>query len=253
MKFIDPHTDVGPVQRSFLIYGEPKSGKTSLALSLAEMGPCLYLAAESDGWQSAYDELSPEAKKNVQIAIPESLQDIQNIATEVANGKNKAVIVDSFSALMNTVESQIKARGGKHIVSGITSKLSLASYGDLANVCIDFVKTLKASGKHLVLVCGEDTLRLENAEGVVMRKTPLMSGAKTSTMIPYEVRCIAYLKAVNGKRELWMEAGQQWLAGTNYRCLADKRVIEDPTFAKIFSLFPKVTPNAAPTKADKKA
>lgn len=253
MKFIQPHTETGPVQRSFLFYSSPKSGKTTLALSLAELGPVLYIAAESDGWQDAYENLPEAWKKNVQVAIPESLQDIQNIAADIQNGKNKAVIVDSFTALMNIVENQIKAKGGKHVVAGITNKLSLASFGDLANVMIEFVHALKNSGKHIVLICGEDTERIENAEGVVMRKNPLMTGAKTATMLPYEVRAIGYLRAINGKRELWFEASQQWMAGTNYKALSDARMIESPTFAKIFSLFPKPVSNAAPTKADKKA
>lgn len=252
MKFIQPQESTKSVQRSFLIYGEPKAGKTSLALSMAELGKTVFVATEKDGWQDAYHNLSPKSQNNVQIVEIESIQDIKMVPLEIAKLKDVAVVVvDSFTAFMSFIESQIKGMGGKHVVGGITNKLSLQSYGDLANVAIDFLQALKATGKHIVLTAGMDTEKIENSEGIITRRTPLMTGSKTSTTLPYEVRAIGFLRSMNGKRELWFQASPQWLAGTNYQSLTNAKVVEDPTFAKIFALFPKKKPNASTTDTPK--
>lgn len=245
MQLIDIKPNSNPVQRSFIIYGDAKAGKTSLALSVAELGKTLYLAIEKDGWQDVYETLSPKAKENLSVATLDSLQDIKSIAESVKKLKPNVIIVDSFTALMGMIESEIKALGGKGVVAGVTTKLSLNSYGDLANLAMTFVRDLKATGKHLILTAGVEKEKAETDEGSFVKHAPLMVGSKTATQIVYEVRAIGYLRAMNGKRELFFRSSQQWLAGSNYPSLTDAGVVVDPTFAKIFSLFPK------PKKDDK--
>jgi len=251
MKTINPTSEPLKAQRSFLIYGEPKAGKTSLALSVAELGKTVYIATEHDGWQDVYANLSPEAQANLTVLEIETLEDLKNIGSEVRKHKEAgAVVVDSFTALMAKIEEEIKNRGGKAVVDGLSRKLSLSSYGDLANIAIQVLKDLKATGKHVILTAGADSESVETDGGVTSRKQPLLTGAKTSGVLPYEVRAIGYLSARNGKRELWFQGSGAWMAGSNYPALTALKMMDDPSFAKLFSLFPKPKKDAANTRKD---
>ncbi len=246
MKTLTPETGVLNPSRSFLIYGEPKSGKTTLALSVAEAVPTLLIAAEADGWQDAYADLSPKGQANLQVVTPENRFDLLNIVETVKEKKVRVVVVDSVTKVMDFFENSIKAEGGKNVNNGITQKLSLSAYGDLATLTIDFIKNLKLAGVHVILTAGCDKEKVELEGQLITRLSPLFTGGKTGTMLPYEVRAICYLQSLNGKRQLWFEASQQWLAGTNYSALAQAKMLEEPTFIKIFSLFPQATKPVEP-------
>lgn len=253
MKTLSPDSAI-VAPRSFLIYGEPKAGKTSLALSVAEAVPTLLIAAEQDGWQDAYQTLSQKGKDNLTVVTPETRSDLQNIASTIAELKPRVVIVDSLTEVMNFFEKSIKSEGGKNVNNGITQKLSLSAYGDLATLTIDFVRMLKTTGCHLIFTAGLDKERIENDSGSQVRYAPLFTGGKTGVNLPYELRAIAFLQNINGKRQLWFESTNSWVAGTNYKVLADVKMIEDPTFIKIFSLFPRPTAAVeAPKAKEKKA
>lgn len=237
MKFIQPSTEEYNVPRSFLIYGEPKAGKTSLALSIAEGAKTLFIAAEKDGWQDVFQQLSPKAKANIIVAELQSLDDVQKPLEIPADVK--VIVLDSVTSLMNFIEAEIKKTGGKNVNNGISQKLSLSAYGDLANVAISYMRRLKELGKHLIFTAGVDKEHIENAEGITTKRMPLLTGSKFGNTLPYEMRAIGYLRDVNGKRELWFQSSPQWLAGSNYPAITNAKMIADPTFLKIFGLFPK--------------
>lgn len=95
---LQPASKVEDDYGKFLIHGLPGTGKTTLASSIAELGPTLYLDFPGEKGIKSFRGASYE--KNITVARPDSVEQLDDLFWELEKGNHgfKAVVIDSLSA-----------------------------------------------------------------------------------------------------------------------------------------------------------
>jgi hypothetical protein len=171
----------GPEQFNVLIYGAPKTGKSTAAATAP--GPILWVNAEGPGALGYARKIAAERKTQILEVRVERDIDARQLLRDVIVFVRKrddiqSVVVDTLAKLRDALIRQIVVPGAKN---------SIQQFGEVAKILEEFVQVMRDLPVNLVLVAHQE---IADADGDRIVQ-PLIGGALTAK-IPGEVDVIAY-------------------------------------------------------------
>lgn len=171
-----------------LLYGAPKSGKTTAAATAP--GPILWVNAEGPGALGYARKVAGQRANTImEVRIARTTEDVRETLREIIRFVRrdempdgfqhpKTVVVDTIAKLREALIRQIVVPGAKN---------SIQQFGEVARILREFVQTLRDEPVNLVLIAHQDVADSDGDRIV----RPLIGGALTEE-IPGEVDVIAY-------------------------------------------------------------
>ncbi len=175
---------------SICVYGDTKVGKTSLALTTPPAKTIIF------GTEPGLLPLRGAHLRYYQI---DTAEDLHAAVAWLERGATKLrgywIFLDSLSDIAERLLMEIKAKPKKD---------PRQAYGEVADICLDVLKRLRALPCHTVVICKLD--RIEDLEGATMFG-PSLPGAKLSQKVGYEFELVlAYRTRGTGERaERWLQ------------------------------------------------
>lgn len=175
---------------SICVYGDTKVGKTSLALTTPEAKTIIF---------GTEPGLLPLRDRHIRYYQIDTAQDLDRAVSWLESGGPKLrgywIFLDSLSDIAERLLVDLKAQPKKD---------PRQAYGEVADICLDALKRLRALPCHTVVICKLD--RLEDLEGATMFG-PSLPGAKLSQKVGYEFELVlAYRTRGTGERvERWLQ------------------------------------------------
>jgi len=157
--------------QAILIVGEPKSGKSNLALSFPEPAIIdwdLNLAsAVRRATGKTFDYCQPSVKDDgTQRPVPEQWKAaVEETKTILANPKYRTVIIDGLGLMCTAVCEHIIAEGQRAGTNKL-GKMEIQNYADLSRILRSYIMMIRASGKFLV-VTSHQTGDKDDVTGVI--------------------------------------------------------------------------------------
>jgi len=113
-----------PHGKILTVVGQYKSGKTTLALTLAKcLGPCLFIDTDRK-YTHDYATLLGYTEKQVIVVRPDTLEDMFSMVFEALNYPLGSIVLDSLPTLIPTKERENKTIGKVTSVSPIAGLMS---------------------------------------------------------------------------------------------------------------------------------
>ena len=173
-----------PDTANFLLYGPPKSGKSSAAATAP--GPILWLSAEGPGALAYARKIARERNTRIMEVRLTNGDDAKQTLREIllyvkrTEGKDApvSVVVDTLAKVREALIVQLVQQGSKN---------SLQQYGEVAKVLREFVRVLRDMPVNMVLIAHQE---IADADGDRIVR-PLVGGALTEEL-PGEVDVLAY-------------------------------------------------------------
>ncbi len=176
-----------PTTFNVLLYGQPKSGKSTAAATAP--GPILWLNAEGPGALGfARKTAAGRGTQILEVAIDKRSKDCTRTLDEVyrhvrtAKDPVATVVVDTLAKVRDALIAELVVKG---------SKSTLQQFGDVADKLGGFVNALRDMPVNLVLIAHAD-VRDSDEDGRIV--VPLIGGKLTET-IPGEVDVVAFTAA----------------------------------------------------------
>ena len=177
-----------------LLYGDPKSGKSSAAVTAP--GPILYLNAEGPGALGFARKVALERGHRIhEVALPDGkngrlIRPVLLAAVDHVKSGNapvvKTVVVDTIGKVREALANEMVVPGAKN---------SIQQWGKVSDTINGFVRALRDLPVNVVFLAHTD--QSDDAEaGRTVR--PLIGG-KASTVVPGEVDVVAYTAVVPGE------------------------------------------------------
>jgi hypothetical protein len=172
-----------PETVNFLLYGPPKTGKSSTAATAP--GPNLWVNAEGPGALAYARKIAAQRGNEIlevritrQSDARQVLRDVIKHVRDRVEPVPATVTVDTIAKVREALIRQIVVPGAKN---------SIQQFGEVARILREFVQTMRDLPVNLVLIAHQN---VEDAEGERIVR-PLIGGALTEE-IPGEVDVIAY-------------------------------------------------------------
>lgn len=171
-----------------LLYGKPKSGKSTAAATAP--GPILWVNAEGPGAlgfarktaQARGTEIFEIVVDQKQTSTTDLLDNVYRHVKSGAAPSCQTVVVDTLAKVRDQLIAQLVVKG---------SKASLPQYGQVADKLGGFIEALRNLPVNLILLAHVDAKDSEEGRMV----DPLIGGALTEK-IPGEVDVVAYTSSV---------------------------------------------------------
>ncbi|MBX5461657.1 MAG: AAA family ATPase [Steroidobacteraceae bacterium] len=182
--------DAPPIPETFnvLLYGQPKSGKSTAAATAP--GPILWLNAEGPGALGFARKTAAERGTAIhEVRIDKSTdvaQTLRQVFTHVRDGhdpKPRTVVVDTIGKVRDALVAQLVVPGSKN---------TLQQFGQVADQLGGFVQAMRDLPVNLVILAHADVRDSDEDGRIVM---PLIGGKLTET-IPGEVDVVAFTSAL---------------------------------------------------------
>lgn len=184
---------------NFLLYGPPKSGKSTAAATAP--GPVLWVSAEGPGALAYARKIAAQRGTQIlEVRIgrqTDAREVLREVIRHVKAGTEPAprtVVVDTLAKVREALIRQIVVPGAKN---------SIQQFGEVARILREFVQTMRDLPVNFVLIAHQD---VADAEGERIVR-PLIGGALTEE-IPGEVDVIAYTHSFKDE-----EAGERRYVG----------------------------------------
>jgi hypothetical protein len=172
-----------PETANFLLYGPPKSGKSTAAATAP--GPVLWVSAEGPGALAYARKVANQRGTDIlevrigrQTDARDTLREVIKHVRDERDPQPKTVVVDTIAKVREALIRQIVVPGAKN---------SIQQFGEVARILREFVQTMRDLPINLVLIAHQD---VQDAEGERIVRA-LIGGALTEE-IPGEVDVIAY-------------------------------------------------------------
>jgi hypothetical protein len=172
-----------PTTANFLLYGPPKSGKSTAAATAP--GPILWVSAEGPGALGYARKVARQRGIEIhEVRVTRGadtrvvLRDVIQHVRSGAEPQIQTVVVDTIAKVRERLIAEIVVPGAKN---------SIQQFGEVARVLREFVEIMRDEPVNLVLIAHQD---VADAEGDRIVQ-PLIGGALTQ-VIPGEVDVIAY-------------------------------------------------------------
>ncbi len=161
-----------PEHCNFLLYGPPKSGKSTAAATAP--APIMWISAEGRNAlhfarkvarerRSAIFEVEINARVNAQAELRKVLQHVRS----GAEPRVQTIVVDTLAKVRNALVRQIVTPGARN---------SLQQFGEVARILREFILALRDEPVNLVLIAHQD---VQDAEGERIVQA-LIGGALTA-------------------------------------------------------------------------
>lgn len=168
---------------NFLLYGPPKSGKSTAAATAP--APILWVNAEGPGALSYARKVARERGSAIhEVRVMRGIDTrtvLRDVIKHVRSGDEpqiQTVVVDTIAKVRERLIAEIVVPGAKN---------SIQQFGEVAKILREFVEVMRDAPVNLVLIAHQDVADAEG-ERIVQ---PLIGGALTN-VIPGEVDVIAY-------------------------------------------------------------
>lgn len=202
---------------NILVYGPPKSGKTTMAV---KRNPNV-LVLDTEGSSKHVIGIKREVIRN--------FGQMDLVLNRIKSGEIKSVIIDTLDELVNNFATEeVKKMGGQYVFNGL---LSQAGYGQLRDRFFKIIRSYRDAGADVLTLCHAELVEVPNG------------GKKWTMKLPSD-----YAREVLGMMEVigFMEVVKA--DGKNVHRLnltpspmfdAGCRVIYDATNDKDFSILPR--------------
>ena len=177
-----------PKTYNVLLYGQPKSGKSTAAATAP--GPILWLNAEGPGALGyARKTATTRGTPILEVAVDKRSKDCTRVLDEVyrhvRDAKEPAVatvVVDTLAKVRDALIAELVVKGAKN---------TLQQFGEVADKLGGFINALRDLPVNLVLIAHAD-MRDSDEDGRIV--VPLIGGKLTET-VPGEVDVVAFTAA----------------------------------------------------------
>ncbi len=174
-----------PQTYNVLLYGNPKSGKSTAAATAP--GPILWLNAEGPGALGYARKTAKQRGTDIlEVSIDKRRRDSTRVLDEVyrhvTSGQDPAVatvVVDTLAKLRDALIAELVVKGAKN---------TLQQFGEVADKLGGFIVALRDLPVNVVLIAHAD-MRDSDEDGRVV--VPLIGGKLTDT-VPGEVDVVAF-------------------------------------------------------------
>jgi len=174
---------VAPDTVNFLLYGPPKTGKSTGAAT--SPGPILWISAEGPNALDYARKVARQRKTAIHEVRVQRGADTRQLLRDVimhvrsgAEPQPRTVVVDTVAKVRERLISEIVVPGARNTIQ---------QFGEVAKILREFVEVMRDAPVNLVLVAHQD---VQDAEGERIVQ-PLIGGSLTQ-VIPGEVDVIAY-------------------------------------------------------------
>ena len=182
-----------------VVYGGPKSGKTTFATSTSKHGKTLLIDFENGGKYLGERGINVDILRMNDWFSEKEVKDLKEVIKDY-----EFIIIDPVGEAMDFLITGQMVRGSK--MRQQDGSLTMAGWGEVKNRMRGFIKWLRSTGKNVILVFHDERYKFENE-----LYHSLMIATKLKDVIPGMVEIISYLgiqKDENGlpKRILYTPA-----------------------------------------------
>lgn len=213
---------------SMLLFGQPKTGKTLLSGTAADveaLSPVLVLAVE-DG-----SSVLANGYEDIDVIEIEDWPTAAKVIEAVASGKTKykTVVIDTLGELQEHMKNHITRDG--------TADMRIQDWGTIKDNTVNVVKMLHRSPVNSIFITHSEKQKDENTGSVTTQ--PVLLGKASLGEVPKVVDIIAYLAVAQNKetkenvRVLQTGTDGKIDAGDRFGKLAYQ--IVNPTFSEIYA------------------
>ena len=139
LNIIDTQSDAGRDRGRWLIQGLPGSGKTTLASTIAYLGPTLYLDMVGEKGTRSFQGARYE--KNITVVRPDSVKSLDKLYYFLANEDHgfKAVVVDSLTSVQRMAMRYLLGHSETSVreIEGGAPTADMRTWGDSLNIMAD--------------------------------------------------------------------------------------------------------------------
>lgn len=173
---------------SMLLFGQPKTGKTLLsgtAADVEELSPVLVLAVE-DG-----SSVLANGYEDIDVIEIQDWPTAAKVIEAVASGKTKykTIVVDTLGELQEHMKNHITRDG--------TSDMRIQDWGTIKDSTVNVVKLLHRSPVNSIFITHSEKQKDENTGTVTTQ--PVLLGKASLGEVPKVVDIIAYLAVAQNK------------------------------------------------------
>lgn len=195
-KIEEPQQQRTPEKVIIIIYGQPGTGKTTMACSAT--APILI---DTDGGSHRMRKLD-----RVPTMHPETYQDILDFLKDEQLKRFKTIIFDTFGNLLTLIDDYVAKLAPSNTKSN--GELSLAGYGVRKKVFINLLKELKRIGLSIIFVAHDKEESGDDDKKVIRI---LASGTSVNDLIR-EVDAIGYVEMLGKTRTICFNPTQKFYA-----------------------------------------
>lgn len=218
---------------NILVYGEPKTGKTTFAVK------------RNPGVKILDTEGSSRFVRGIDREVVTRLDQMDAVLEQVKAGKVKVVVIDTLDELVNNyAQAEIKAKGGNNVQSN--GLLTKQGYGVMRDRFLAITRSFQHAGADVLTICHSELI--ENTDGFKKQVVQLPSNYAKTVMGQMDI--VGFLEVyrkpdgTNGRR-LNLEKTPMYDAGYRavYDATADKWFypisarIDDPCLIDILKAY----------------
>lgn len=182
LMFVEPS---GQVPLNVCLYGPTGSGKTTAACS----APGPVLVVNSDRQSALRFSRRKQGNEHIHEVPYRSSDTLKAVTAHVQDetSEERTIVVDTFGEIYEQLVYEI---------GGLVPPIQ--AYQKVQGILKDFVRDLRNTGQHLVLVCHEQVD--DSEEGGALRR-PMAGGQKLPEWLMGKMSIVSYCSAIPGERE----------------------------------------------------
>lgn len=184
------------------VYGSPKAGKSSFALTATKQHKCIFIDTENSGGK-VWDRIPPD-QKNVDNRFVVNVGDLDDLSLFISTFDLRdygLVIIDSLTHLVEKQIQNERDRRGKNI--------SIDYWGHIADTFKRFISKCQQRGVSVIIVVHEEETASE--KGFISR--PKTQGNMIGEILRRDCDNIVYITSRDGKRIMYTRPSDTFIAG----------------------------------------